>query len=182
MNQANHPPVANNTGDSPPIPELRDIILPEQVYSYWIAPGWLLVIVLALLATGTAVYFWLQYRRNNEFRRQALAELKQWLSEQADSTITPDKLVYLSTLLKRVTVATRPALDLADLHSNYWQTALKSLAPQTLDDETSQLLAYGGYRQTVNTGLTLQQLADQCQRWIKRYRPKQAIVPGASNA
>ena len=105
--------------DSEQIP-LRDLHLPEAI-SWWpLAPGWWVVISLALLALGYLLRIWLRRRARGAARRYAMQQLKALVQEyeqHKDLVIFGSKV---SALLRRTMLAYAPRQDVAGLTGDDW--------------------------------------------------------------
>jgi len=170
-------PVTDATGaagQSVPIPELRDIVVPDSVTAYWLAPGWGLVLLIVVVGVLAFAVLWRRQRRKSAYRRQAVAELEHWLQRQEPHAgLQTSQLAYLSSLLKRVALHSVNRKQLAACYGLAWQQYLDNAAPGRLSTEALQLITWGEYQASVHSELSLQQLVDQCKRWIHQHRPYQ---------
>ena len=165
-----------------PIPELRDIVVPNEVHSYWLAPGWIAIILLSVLICFGLVYYARALWQKNAYRRQALKELNNWYGLQKESALTTEHITFLSSLLKRVMLARYKSLNLAKLHSSQWQIALKELSPNSLSPEAIEVLTHGIYKPAIDTSLTTHTLKNQCHKWLKNFSSKRKLNIEANNA
>ncbi|BFM06960.1 DUF4381 domain-containing protein [Halioxenophilus aromaticivorans] len=171
MAAQNTPAPAQDATPAPPIAELRDIILPETLHSYWLAPGWIIIIAVVLLAAAGAALLW--YRRNklNQYRRQAVALIEDWLKHQnPNASVTASQLAELSALLKRVALHSGERAEIARLYGSHWAEFLRAKAPGAISDDNLTLLSEGEYQASIRTETNCQQLAQQCQRWVQEHR------------
>ena len=103
-----------------PLAELRDIHQPLAIETWPPAPGWWLLVFLAVAVVLLACYLLFQRWRVNRYRREALAEMSQLFDAwQANS----DDLAYieaLQRLLKRVALTSFPREDVASLTGEAW--------------------------------------------------------------
>jgi hypothetical protein len=99
---------------------LRDLHLPEAI-SWWpLAPGWWVVIGIALLGIGFLIRAWLRTRARGAARRYALRQLD-GLVQQYDENKDPIAFgANLSELLRRTMLAYAPRLDVAGLTGEEW--------------------------------------------------------------
>lgn len=156
-----------------PIPELRDIIVPENVNGYWLAPGWIILFVFAVALALVAYRFWRQAQRKNQYRREAQQLLQAWLAEDDPQTdVTPPQLASLSALLKRVAMHSGERQQVAGLHSNAWAQYLEASAPGTINKIGLTLITEGEYQVTLPSQMSRAEIARQCQRWIQKHQPQ----------
>lgn len=99
---------------------LRDLHLPEAI-SWWpLAPGWWILIAIALVGLGFLVRAWLKMRARGAARRFALRQLKEIVKEYESSENPVEFGVQLSELLRRTMLAYAPRLDVAGLTGEAW--------------------------------------------------------------
>lgn len=115
-----------------PLASLHALRTPEPI-SWWpLAPGWWLLIVLALaLITGACLLLWRQYRANAYRRKalKALASAQQNWQQQGDNTAL---LQQINALLKATAIKAFPPTQCAALYGDNWLNFLQ----QTLPDNT----------------------------------------------
>ncbi len=99
---------------------LRDLHLPEAI-SWWpLAPGWWVVIGIALVGIGFLIRAWLRTRAHSAARRYALRQLDA-IVQQYDEHKDPIAFgAKLSELLRRTMLAYAPRLDVAGLTGDEW--------------------------------------------------------------
>ena len=99
---------------------LRDLHLPD-VISWWpLAPGWWVVIALALIGLGFLLRAWLRTRARGAARRYALlqlSEIEQQYDEQRNLVAFG---ASLSELLRRTMLAYTPRENVAGLTGEEW--------------------------------------------------------------
>jgi hypothetical protein len=99
---------------------LRDLHLPE-VISWWpLAPGWWVVIGIALIGIGYLLRAWLRARARGAARRYALRQLDTIVQQYDEHK---DPVVFganLSELLRRTMLAYAPRHDVAGLTGDEW--------------------------------------------------------------
>ncbi len=146
---------------NPELP-LRDIHLPDSV-SWWpIAPGWWLLLVIAILI---AMIIW-AIRMNKAkglLRKQALAELDKIENAFGQHQNTQQLASELSMLLRRVCISRFPRVDVAGLTGQAWITFLNSHA-NSFDDEIGRQLREAPYQQQHE--LDSHALICACRHWI----------------
>jgi hypothetical protein len=146
----------------PDLSQLRDIHLPAPV-SWWPpAPGWWVLLLLALIFAGLVYLFYLRHRRNR-WRQIALAELVRLRGE------TPDRLLpVLSVLLRRVAISRFPRHDVASLTGDAWLAFLDRALGDgaAFQSGAGRILLNGPYADKVDADA--ESLLVLCERWIKR--------------
>ena len=159
---------------TPPIAQLRDVILPETLHSYWLAPGWIILLVMLLIIGIGSFFYWRRRQQQQKYKTEAQSLIKQWLSRQnPNAAVTPEQLASLSALLKRVAMQSESRSELAKLHGKPWAEFLNNRAPGAISEENLALLSEGEYQRTLDTTVSCQQIAEQCQRWVLRHRSSQ---------
>lgn len=99
---------------------LRDLHLPDAV-SWWpLAPGWWVLIALALIGLAFLVRAWLKIRARGAARRYALRQLNEIVAEYEERKNPVEFGVQLSELLRRTMLAYAPRLDVAGLTGDAW--------------------------------------------------------------
>lgn len=99
---------------------LRDLHLPDPV-SWWpLAPGWWLLIALALAGVAVLVRAWQRARSRNAARRQALRVLEARVAEYGRHGNAVRLGSELSELLRRTMLAYAPRADVAGLTGEAW--------------------------------------------------------------
>lgn len=150
-----------------PLAQLRDIHLPQATGFWPPAPGWWLLAVLIITAIVVVLYLWLQHRRRNRYRRQAVAELK---ATQRDAQHTAEDLQQLNQLLKRTLLASPSAPPAAGLTGTRWLRFLDASGDTTeFTSGPGQLLAVHPYAERELTDAERQQipqLVSAVKRWI----------------
>ncbi|MEM7279280.1 MAG: DUF4381 domain-containing protein [Pseudomonadota bacterium] len=99
---------------------LRDLHLPEAIGWWPLAPGWWVVIALAIVALGFLFRAWLRIRARGAARRYALRELNVIELEYQESRNPVQFGANLSELLRRTMLAYAPRHDVAGLTGDAW--------------------------------------------------------------
>ena len=137
---------------------LHDLALPPQV-SWWPpAPGWYVVIALALIATAWLALRLLRRWQANAYRRAALHELK--------SLDTP---AAIAELLRRTALAIAPRPVIAELTGPAWLDWLARQCGEPLPENAREQLTDGVYGATTSGG-NLNKLREYAAHWISRHR------------
>lgn len=149
-------------------PLLRDIHLPPTP-SWWpLAPGWWVLMVLALFAVGVAIWWWRRQRRRAADERLVLAEVDQLLSLWREQ---PQALASgLHQLLRRGALRIDPAA--AQQRGDAWRQTLARVPVDALALEQLQGLEAAMYQPT--TSLDAAAAAQATRRWLQlawRQRP-----------
>ncbi len=126
---------------------LRDLHLPEAVGWWPLAPGWWVVIALALAGLALLLRLHLQKRARGAARRHALARLRQLT---ADFEQHRDAVAFssaLSQLLRRTMLAYAPRQEIAGLTGDAWLAWLdKDLDQPRFQGEVGRKLLELPYR------------------------------------
>ena len=138
---------------------LKDIRLPIEP-SFWpLAKGWYLLFISIVILSILIFIFWKIYQ--NKPLPYALRELNKIKKENSNQS-----LKQLSQLLKRVAMAKFGRDAIAPLHEDEWQEFLLASAPQTLDKEQAEQLAYAIYNP--NPKIPDKKLFLSSQKWIEK--------------
>lgn len=132
---------------------LRDLHLPEAIGWWPLAPGWWLLLALALaglLLAARAIY---RRRRQGAARRRALAELARLEAAYASDGDVVRFASALSTLLRRAMLAYAPRDEVAGLTGREWLEWLdRGLERQPFSSGPGQTLAALPYRGRAGEG------------------------------
>jgi hypothetical protein len=99
---------------------LRDLHLPEPVGWWPLAPGWWLLLVLALMGMALLIRQWYRAWSRNAARRQALRVLDARVADYARHGNAVRLGSELSELLRRTMLAYAPRADVAGLTGDDW--------------------------------------------------------------
>ena len=164
-------------GTGSPLDQLADIHLPDPVSLWPLAPGWYLLLVLALLV-ALGAYGYYRRQRNRRYRRAALAELQQAYSSYQHSHNTPAYLQVLNQILRRTALsagAPAAALSLGGADWLHWLDHSATKLPGRFSDHLD-LLVHGPYRPQPVTGQQqpategLSQVHRLAQAWIRQHQ------------
>ena len=151
-----------STKDPASLENLHDIVEPLLVSLWWpLAPGWWIVIGAVALISGWLGWRWWRRWCVNAYRREALKEL--------DVMKDPAKL---TSLLKRVALATYPREMVAGLSGSRWVDFLNgSAAVAHFDGGIAEQMVYLEYipKQAVKSPDA--DLINAAKRWINSHKP-----------
>lgn len=99
---------------------LRGLHLPESVGWWPLAPGWWLLIAVAVFAAGILIRIWLRRRAHAAARRKALRQLEASRSAYADHGNPVALGAEVSELLRRTMLAYAPRAEVAGLTGDEW--------------------------------------------------------------
>lgn len=118
--------------------QMNDVITPEPVGLWPLAPGWWLLGILLCVLIGFSIFALWRYRRQNRYKKFALAELAT-IKRNDDKYSNALLAQALSAVLKKTALNAYPHSRhrLAALYGEAWleflDRALKKPAPQTPD-------------------------------------------------
>lgn len=137
---------------------LHDIVLPAPVPLWPPAPGWYVVLLLALALVFILIHrVWSRYRAN-AYRRAALRELA--LASDAAA---------IAELLRRTALAIAPRPTIAEMSGTAWPTWLAQHCPTAMPDAVHDQLGGGVYRRLADPD-DLRTLHDYATLWITTHR------------
>jgi len=106
---------------SDPLAQLRDLHLPAPI-SWWPpAPGWYLLMVLALILLGLCAWWLYRQRQQRHYLQTIVAELHGYLAQ------TPPAWADINLLLKRAAFIHHPRAAIAGLMGEAWLIWLDTL-------------------------------------------------------
>jgi hypothetical protein len=139
---------------------LEDLVVPEPI-SWWpLAPAWWIIIAIIALGAGTGG--WIAWRRwkAGAYRRAALRELDA-LSDSAKG---------IPALLKRVALAAWPRPEVAGLAGERWVAFLRDASPESFDEQSADDLLRIGYGAPELVADRQEQLIRSARHWITTHR------------
>lgn len=153
--------------------QLNDILVPQTVTTYTITPGLVICVVAIVVIALVTYYFYLKHKKSNAYKKLAIAELQQWISQQSpEDTANSAQLSYLNGLLKRVAMNQEGRRKIASLYGVKWQQYL--LNTGNLTESYASALGENQY-QTSPCEYQLHELCAAVEKWIKNYRPLKDI-------
>jgi len=137
---------------------LHDLVLPPAVPWWPPAPGWYVVIALALIAAALVALRAWKRRRANAYRRAALRELAALQDVPA-----------IAELLRRTALAVAPRSLIAEKTGTEWLDWLAAQCPVAMPDTVREQLTTGVYGRPAARD-ELSALRDYAGRWISRHQ------------
>ncbi len=144
------------TDDPSSLDRLHDIVVPEPV-SWWpMAPGWWVLLAL-LLSAGMALGIrgYLRWRAD-AYRRAALLELDQ-----------TDNARQVAVILRRTALAIAPRESIAALRDDAWIDWLAERSPHPLPDSIRPVLTRSLY--VAQSPADLGELREFARHWIRQH-------------
>jgi len=155
--------------DADPLAQLRDIHLPPPIGWWPLAPGWSLLIAIAVVAFVIAGIWLARRYRQRRYRRFALQQLRalhiQWQTEHDDAAFAQ----AVNRLLKQCALAAFPRCDVAALSGAEWLEFLdRQLRKPRFTDPDLRALAT--LYQPTSPTLAADTLRVAAEHWIRRHR------------
>lgn len=136
---------------------LRDIVMPDPV-SWWpLAPGWWILLGLVVTGAGLVAIRLIRAWRTNAYRRAALRELK-----------SATTVAAVADILKRTALCAWPRSDVASLVGTAWCDWLIATGPVALPDSTARILTEQIFRDS-STPESVGELTTFADGWIRRH-------------
>ena len=157
-----------------PMEQLRDIHLPAAVNWWPPAPGWWLLLIVALAILITALFWLRNYRRKNRYRRLALQHLHtlrdHWRQQERQQQHDDSALTQaINRLLKQTALAAYPRQRVAALTGADWLLFLDSGVKQPRFSEPELRALASTYQATPQT-ISAEALFNASEYWIRRHR------------
>ena len=154
----------NKTIAEASLDHLHDIMLPEPIGLFPLAPGWILLILLLLtLLFHFAWQYYLQYKKT-QYKRDALEELQTLKGQNREHTLS------LLTLAKRTAMAAYSRENIATLTDDSWwdfmQNESKTEVPVFLREEIQHFL----YSDRALDDNAYHTLFSMVETWIKTHK------------
>ena len=149
--------------------QLRDIHLPPPI-SWWPpAPGWWLLAGLISIALIAAIFWLINYRRKNRYRRLALQQLRalhaRWQTQQDDAQLVE----AINQLLKQTALIAYPRRRVAALSGADWLLFLDSGLNRPRFSEAA-LRGLATAYQAAPAAVAPELLLSATEYWIRRHR------------
>jgi len=144
--------------------QIKELYVPSGVAAWPPAPGWWVLMGLAVLALVTALVFWW---RKTALRREAMSEIRRietaYQSNSNGAALASD----LSILLKRIALAHKPRDQVAGLTGEDWLRFLdRGLGDLSFSQGVGQVLKEGPYAPRCE--IDAANLIKLVRRWIRR--------------
>ena len=149
------------SSDPASLQNLHDIVVPQPVPFWPPAPGWYVVLGLALLLVLRLVIRSVVRFRRNAYRRAALAEL----NTLPDSSAVAQQV---AALLKRTALAAFPREQVASLTGSSWLDWLTETSGMQVPAAVRSVLTDGIYGRASQQDL--KDLREFAAEWIRRHR------------
>lgn len=144
--------------DPADLSNLHNIVTPPDV-SWWpLAPGWLVLLAIAISALSYYAYRAFRAWKGNAYRREALVQLN-----------SADSAIRIAEVLKRTALAIAPREEVAHLHGSTWIDWLAEKAGTTPTEEVRKLLIHSIYEPT-EPGGDLSSLKEFARNWIRNHQ------------
>lgn len=142
------------TTPNPALQQLKDIHLPNAVHMWPVAPGWIVLYVLALSMLIYGIYAWQQKRKRRlaiQYARQQLNALRKLAKDNADNI---NIAAEISTLIRRTALYYFKRDAIAGLSGKAWLTFLNNSGhTDQFTDQAEHLLLNAPYRKQNSTDL-----------------------------
>lgn len=141
--------------------QLNDILLPDAIGVWPLAPGWWLLILLVIV-TVIAVRLLVKWRIKIKHQQQPMKQALQQLQTLANQPMSPALCADINETLKIYCRQRCP--QAVSLYGQSWADFLEA-TPSELNNEQYELLAHGPYRKKVSGNS--QHLATAASSWLK---------------
>ena len=149
-----------------PLAKLHPLREPELIGWWPLAPGWWLLVVLALLCVAALTYFMVRRYRAKAYRRRALTQLQQLhQAYQADDDASR-YIGQINALLKSVALISYPHREVAACNGEEWRVFLNSSMNGTEQFQATFVTA--AYQRDC-PDMDMAQVHRVAQTWIKRH-------------
>lgn len=159
-----------------PLAQLHDILLPDAIGWWPLAPGWWALLILLLALVATVIFYRRRKTLRNHYRQQALAELAA-LDALANE---PAKLLQAySVLLRRTALTAQPTQFPVDIKGDAWLAWLDQQCPETAGgflNGSGKALLTGPYEKT--PAINFNELRSLTETWIRNHRNQWQKQPG----
>ena len=150
-----------------PLAALHPLREPAAVGWWPPAPGWWVLLLLALAVIAVTCYLlWRRYQRG-AYRRRALRQLEQLHCQHAQNPDNGRYLEGVNALLKSVALVAYPARDVASRHGESWRLFLNEHLPG--DEQFTEEFGDAAYRQTP-PAIDEQKLYRSASYWIRHHK------------
>lgn len=143
--------------DPADLSKLHDIILPEEV-SWWpLAPGWIVLLAIGIITISYYSYRALKKWRSNAYRRDAILQLA-----------AADTPTQIAEVLRRTALAIAPREEIAELRGKAWTDWLFEYSKSEPSESVRESLTRSIY--DPSTPSDLPALRDFAHSWISQHK------------
>ncbi|MFC7338790.1 DUF4381 domain-containing protein [Haloferula chungangensis] len=143
--------------DPADLSNLHDIVLPPDV-SWWPpAPGWIALLIIAIIVASYYAYRTFRSWRENAYRREAIRQLA-----------TADSSVQVAEILRRTALAVAPREEIAGLQGDAWTQWLSERSNLEPSDVVREALGRTIYHPSPSDS-DLPALKDFAHTWISHH-------------
>lgn len=153
---------------SKPLAQLRDIHLPTPIGWWPMAPGWWLLLALAILILGSGLYYLWRCYQAAKARKQALQLLRIYEQQAEKEANSAQLCAKISELLRRVALAYYPRQQVAALRGQEWIAFLNANGRKVNFNAVQDLLLEKAYK--ARSQDNLKPLFSRARIWIKQRR------------
>ncbi len=166
------------SADNTSLDLLHDIVEPAAAPWWPLAPGWQVLLALAVLLLALAGLHWLARWQSRRYRREALAELGRIVAQGQGAA----QLAALSRLLKRTAITAYSRPRVAGLSGAAWFAFLDATAGTRFGEGLGAALESDNYAVTRGAvaAETFAQLVAEVRRWIRCHGADIAAGEGAA--
>ncbi|MCP5523300.1 MAG: DUF4381 domain-containing protein [Verrucomicrobiales bacterium] len=154
---------------------LHDILVPDPVPWWPVAPGWWWVMGAALLFLFVVQLRAFARWQHNRYRRQALGELAALEASLKDPAHRPAVLLELAVLLKRTALTAYPRGEIASLSGPEWSSFLdRTAVGSRFSQGSGQVLHSAVHDPRTVAALeerTVHDLMREVREWIRHHQP-----------
>lgn len=134
--------------------QLKDIHLPPAINTWPLAPGWITLFALLLIALVYLIYVVYRRHKKKYTVKYALARLAQIKLLMADNPEGVNIAAEISTLIRRTALYYYRREEIAGLSGNDWLSFLNRSGHTTqFTEETGRLLIYAPYQKSITADL-----------------------------
>ena len=140
---------------------MHDIVRPDPVSMTPQTDGWLVALGWTAAVVALAAIKFVQHRRRNRYRREALDEL------QRIDTTSESAATEVSSVLKRTALVAYPRHEVASLYGAAWADFLvESAGNDSTVKKAAPTIAEAPYR----PGIEAKKILKPAKRWVKVHR------------